>query len=66
MKAALILEGIEPRRTHDLEELRGRLPDSWRVKKHPSDLARLSDYAAESRYPDDLDPVTPILSLIHI
>ena len=66
LKAALILEGIEPRRTHDLEELRGRLPDSWRVKKHPSDLARLSDYAAESRYPDDLDPVTPIQSAVAV
>lgn len=62
LKAALILEGIEPRRTHDLEELRERLPAGWRVKARFSGLARLSDYAAESRYPDDLDPVTPIQS----
>jgi HEPN domain-containing protein len=66
LKAALILDGIEPRRTHDLEELRGRLPAGWRVKRHPSDLARLSDYAAESRYPDDLDPVTPIQSAMAV
>jgi HEPN domain-containing protein len=66
LKAALILEGIEPRRTPDLEELRGRLPAGWRVKTRPSDLARLSDYAAESRYPDDLDPVTPIQSAVAV
>jgi HEPN domain-containing protein len=66
LKAALILEAIEPRRTHDLEELRGRLPAGWRVKTRPSDLARLSDYAAESRYPDDLQPVTPLQSAIAV
>lgn len=66
LKAALILEGIEPRRTHDLEELRGRLPAGWRVKTHPSDLARLSDYAAESRYPDDIEPVTPLQSAVAV
>jgi Uncharacterized conserved protein related to C-terminal domain of eukaryotic chaperone, SACSIN len=62
LKAALILEGIEPRRTHDLDDLRDRLPDGWRVKRRVPDLGRLSDYAAESRYPDDLTPVTPIQS----
>jgi HEPN domain-containing protein len=66
LKAALILEGIEPRRTHDLEELRGRLPAGWRIKTHPSDLARLSDYAAESRYPDHIEPVTPIQSAVAV
>lgn len=60
LKAALIVEGLEPRRTHDLEDLRDRLPPGWRVKTRVASLARLSDYAAESRYPDDLDPVTPI------
>lgn len=66
LKAALILEGIEPRRTHDLEELRSRLPAGWRVKTRPSDLARLSDYSAESRYPDDLQPVTPLQSAVAV
>ncbi len=62
IKAALILEGVNPPRTHDLDELRKLLPDTWRlVRRHP-DLARLSDYAAESRYPDDMGPVTPLQS----
>lgn len=66
LKAALILEGIEPRRTHDLEDLRDRLPDRWAVKRRIRSLARLSDYAAESRYPDDLNPVTPIQSAVAV
>ncbi len=62
LKAALILEGIEPRRAHDLDDLRDRLPGVWRVHRRMPDLGRLSDYAAESRYPDDITPVTPIQS----
>lgn len=62
LKSALILEGIEPRRTHDLDDLRDRLPADWRVKQRMPDLGRLSDYAAESRYPDDMTPVTAIQS----
>jgi len=62
LKAALILEGMEPRRTHDLDDLRDRLPADWRVKWRMPDLGRLSDYAAESRYPDDMTPVTAIQS----
>jgi len=62
LKAALIVEGIPPPRTHDLDALRYRLPDGWSVKRRPRDLARLSDYAAEARYPDDLTPVTSLQS----
>lgn len=62
VKAALILDGIEPRRTHDLDDLRERLPSGWRLKLRMPNLGRLSDYAAESRYPDDMTPVTAIQS----
>jgi len=62
LKAALVLAGIEPPRTHDLEDLRRRLPGDWRVRRRPRDLARLSVYGVESRYPDDLTPVAPIES----
>lgn len=62
VKAALILDGIEPRRTHDLDDLRERLPSGWQLKLRMPDLGRLSDYAAESRYPDDMTPVTAIQS----
>ncbi len=62
LKAALVLAGVDPPRTHDLNDLRNRLPGGWRVKGSPSDLGRLSSFATDSRYPDDITPVTPIAS----
>ena len=62
LKAALVLAGVDPPRTHDLEDLRNRLPGNWRVKRSPPDLARLSAFATDSRYPDDITPVSPIES----
>ena len=62
IKAALVLAGIDPPRTHDLNDLRNRLPAGWRVTRSPLDLGRLSAYATDSRYPDDIAPVTPIES----
>lgn len=62
IKAALVLDGVDPPRVHDLDDLRNRLGSRWRVKRRFPDLARLSRYAAESRYPDEIDPVTPIQS----
>ena len=60
MKAALLFSHIEPPRSHDLDALRDRLPDGWRVKKRRAGLDRLTEYAAEHRYPDDFRPVSPI------
>jgi len=62
IKAALVLSGVDPPRTHDLDDLRNRLPDDWRAKRSPSNLARLSAFATDSRYPDDIEPVSPIES----
>lgn len=60
MKAALLFNHVEPPRTHDLEALRVMLPDGWQSKRARRGLDRMTDYAAESRYPDDLRPVTAI------
>lgn len=60
LKAALILSGTRPDRTHDLDELRNALPGGWTIKRRDKSLAQLSDFAAERRYPDDARPVTPI------
>ena len=60
LKAAIILDGAEPPRTHDLDELRNRLPGTWRVTKRHPHLIGLSGFAVEVRYPDDMTPVTPI------
>lgn len=62
LKAALILAGIDPPRTHDLDDLRNRLPTDWRLRRQHPDLARLGDFAVDSRYPDDFAPVTPLQS----
>jgi HEPN domain-containing protein len=62
IKAALVLEGIEVPRTHDLDVLRKLLPRRWRVVSRPASLARLSDYAADTRYPDSIISVNAIQS----
>lgn len=62
LKAALVLAGVDLPRTHDLNDLRNRLPAGWRVKRTPPDLGRLSAFATDSRYPDDIAPVSPIES----
>ncbi len=53
---------LDAPKTHDLDDLRRRLPSDWRVKDQPSDLSSLSDFAVDSRYPDDIAPVTPLQS----
>ena len=62
LKAALTLAGVGLPRTHDLDDLRNRLPSDWRVRRLHPDLASLSDFAVDSRYPDDIEPVTPLQS----
>ncbi|MEJ7749409.1 MAG: HEPN domain-containing protein [Candidatus Limnocylindrales bacterium] len=66
LKAALTLSAIDVPKTHDLDDLRNRLPAAWHVKRRPTDLARLSDYAVDSRYPDDIQPVSPLDSAIAV
>ena len=53
LKAALVLDGLDVPYTHDLNALRNHLPDSWSVKREHPDLAELTVWAAESRYPGD-------------
>ena len=37
--------------THDLDRLRNLIPEGWNVRREHSDLASLSEWAAEARYP---------------
>lgn len=53
LKAALVLEGLDVPYVHDLNALRNRLPDSWSVRREHPDLAELTVWAAESRYPGE-------------
>ena len=52
LKAALIANRIDFPRTHDLELLLTKLPDSWQPTPLP-DLAELTQWAVETRYPGD-------------
>ena len=58
LKAALMLERTAFPFTHDLDALRNLLPDSWEVRAACPDLAELTEWAAESRYPGDWPEVT--------
>ena len=58
LKAALVLDGLEVPHIHDLNAVRNRLPDSWSVKREHPDLAELTVWAAESRYPGDWQEAT--------
>ncbi len=58
LKAALVLEGADFPYTHDLDALRNSLPDGWAVRETHPDLAELTEWAVESRYPGDWEEPT--------
>ncbi len=51
LKAVLVFEQLDFHRTHDLVELGEAVPSSWSVPLALSELADLSRWAVESRYP---------------
>jgi HEPN domain-containing protein len=51
MKAVFVLEQIDYPYTHDLVQLAEALPSEWRLQTRSADLADLSRWAVESRYP---------------
>ena len=53
MKAALVLEGIDFPFTHDLNALRNLLPASWTVRVEHVDMAELTEWAVQARYPGE-------------
>ena len=57
LKAILVLLEIEFPFTHDLDRLRDLLPEGWRVKSEQPDLANLTIWAIEARYPGDVPDV---------
>ena len=52
LKAALIFLQIDFQRTHNLEVLRGLLPEGWQLKTAPPNLGDLNRWAVEARYPE--------------
>ncbi len=53
LKAVLQYLQIDFPRTHDLDLLRNRIPGGWQVRDRYPDLAALTEWAIEARYPGD-------------
>ncbi len=58
IKAILIFEEVNFPKIHDLDRLRDLIPKGWKVKEQFQDLAELTIWAVESRYPGDMPDVT--------
>jgi HEPN domain-containing protein len=58
LKSVLVSQRTHFPRTHDLDLLRNLLPAEWQKDSAVSDLAELSQWAVESRYPGDWPIVT--------
>lgn len=55
MKAALVLDRVGFPFSHDLRVIRNLLPDDWPAEVRGADLAQLTVWGAESRYPGSWD-----------
>lgn len=53
LKAILVFLEISFPYIHDLDRVRDLIPSGWRVKTGHPDLAELTIWAVEARYPDD-------------
>lgn len=60
LKAVLVARDIDPPKLHDLDRLAGRLPAEDAAALASSDLAELSRWSIEGRYPADLEEATRI------
>ncbi|MDE0636086.1 MAG: HEPN domain-containing protein [Candidatus Poribacteria bacterium] len=58
LKAALIFLQIDFQRTYNLNVLQDLVPDSWQLNTTHPDLASLTEWAAEARYPSDMPEAT--------
>lgn len=58
IKAILVFEEAYFPKNHDLDRLRDLIPDGWKVKEQFPDLAELTVWAVESRYPGHTPDVT--------
>mgnify|MGYP005856081837 CR=1 FL=1 len=58
IKAILVFEDVYFPKIHDLDRLRDLIPDGWKIKEQFPDLAELTIWAVESRYPGNTPDVT--------
>lgn len=52
IKSIFVFSQIEFPYVHDLRLLLTLVPDDWQLKRNPPNLARLSNWAVNARYPD--------------
>ena len=58
LKAALVSQRVHFPFRHDLDALRNLLHERWHVKTQHPDLAELTEWAVEARYPGDWPDAT--------
>lgn len=58
IKAVLVFLEIDFPRRHDLDALRNLIPGDWQLKEEHPDLAELTEWAVEARYPGDWPDAT--------
>ncbi|MGH9372958.1 MAG: HEPN domain-containing protein [Vicinamibacterales bacterium] len=58
IKAGLVAAQIPFPFSHDLDTLRNLLPDGWATRRQHPDLAELTGWAVEARYPGDWPDAT--------
>ena len=58
LKAVLVFLQIDFPRRHDLDALRNLMPVGWLLKEEHPDLADLTEWAVEARYPGDWPDAT--------
>jgi HEPN domain-containing protein len=58
LKAVLVFFQIDFPRRHDLDAMRNLIPIGWQLKEEHPDLADLTEWAVEARYPGDWPDAT--------
>ena len=58
LKAVLILRSVAFPKTHNIRTLIDFLPEGLNLPEEAKGAAILTDYAVQTRYPGDLEPVT--------
>ncbi len=58
LKALLVTQGTQFRKTHDLEELMALLPPRLRPSLADKEQDRLTEYATITRYPGGYEPIS--------
>jgi HEPN domain-containing protein len=59
IKAVLVFLQLDFPRRHDLDALRNLVPNGWQLKDDHPDLAELTEWAVEARYPGNWPEATP-------